>query len=648
MASDIQAATYWYSATELAGLPGLPNTHSGLVRFARRQAWATRARAGRGGGCEYPFTALPPQAQAALLLRERRQSPADPVVASQHSWTDVRRKAVWCRHAQATDAHRAIAAERHRALLAVETLVQSGMPLMQARTTLVEQMRRLGTRSTSIASLGRWAAAVDGTPRDCWLPLLLPRWQGRTAQADIPSEAWDLYRADYLRLQAPSASACYERLQRIATARSWVLPSLKTFQRRIEDIPLQVRVLARQGEESLMRMYPAQERDRSTFSALEAINADGHRFDVFVRFPNGEVGRPLMVAIQDIYSGKMLAHRYGDSESSDLVRLAFADLVRDYGIPTHAWLDNGRSFAAKMLTGGARTRYRFRVRDEDPTGILVGLGITIHWATPYHGQAKPIERAFRDLCETVAKHPAFAGAYTGNSPTAKPEDYGTRAIAWDEFMRVCDAEIAAHNARSGRRTKVCAGRSFDATFAESYAASPIRKATPEQQRALFLAAESVAASRTDGSVHLLGNRYWTEALTAYAGLRVIVRFDPQHLHQAVAVYDVSGVYVGDADYMVGVGFADQAASREHSRAKSQWRRAAKQQLAAERRMAASEVAAQMPAPTPPELPQARVVQGVFRATGESRPMQATPEVQGPSALDRMMLAQIRRMKAESI
>ncbi|HOK71525.1 MAG TPA: hypothetical protein PLM83_08745, partial [Bacillota bacterium] len=34
----------------------------------------------------------------------------------------------------------------------------------------------------------------------------------------------------------------------------------------------------------------------------------------------------------------------------------------------------------------------------------------VHWTTPYHGQSKPIERAWKTLCEEVSKHPKFAGA----------------------------------------------------------------------------------------------------------------------------------------------------------------------------------------------------------------------------------------------
>src|SRR3546814_18980730 len=108
--------------------------------------------------------------------------------------------------------------------------------------------------------------------------------------------------------------------------------------------------------------------------------------------------------------------------------------------------------------GGAKTRIRFKVRDEDPTGLLVALCFTNHWAKPYRGQSKPIERGFRDLCDAVAKHPAFEGAYTGNRPAAKPENYGSKAVDLDTFLAVWNEGMAAHNKRPGRRTEKAMGR----------------------------------------------------------------------------------------------------------------------------------------------------------------------------------------------
>ena len=79
-------------------------------------------------------------------------------------------------------------------------------------------------------------------------------------------------------------------------------------------------MLAREGLEKLERMFPPIIRDRSEFHALQAVNADGHRWDVFVSFPDKQKPiRPLMLAIQDLYSGKILAWRIAENEGADTV-----------------------------------------------------------------------------------------------------------------------------------------------------------------------------------------------------------------------------------------------------------------------------------------------------------------------------------------
>jgi hypothetical protein len=173
---------------------------------------------------------------------------------------------------------------------------------------------------------------------------------------------------------------------------------------------------------------------------MQVVNVDGHKFDVFVQSEDGHIDRPVMVGIQDVYSRKLLAHRIGETENTILTRMVFADLFRDYGIPPHALLDNGRAFASKALTGGAKTRFRFKIKDTDQLGVLPSLGVNVRWTLPYRGSSKPIERAWRDLCEDIAKHPAVAGAYTGNKPDAKPENYRDRAIPIAEFSCPCRAQ----------------------------------------------------------------------------------------------------------------------------------------------------------------------------------------------------------------
>jgi hypothetical protein len=55
--------------------------------------------------------------------------------------------------------------------------------------------------------------------------------------------------------------------------------------------------------------------------------------------------------------GKLLGWRLGETETAAVARLAFADVVRDFGIPGHVYLDNGRAFASKNMTGGVATRF---------------------------------------------------------------------------------------------------------------------------------------------------------------------------------------------------------------------------------------------------------------------------------------------------
>lgn len=610
---------------------------------ASRESWLYETVPGRGGQRRmYALADLPTDVQAALLLQQR-PVPINATCARSPVWTEARIASVWQRWENVGDAMQNVARQRLKALHAVEALERSGTRKMNARAIVGAQMQREGHKGASAGSISRWQAEVKGAHRSDWLALLVPHYTGRTVTAEIPAEAWEIYKADWLRLEAPSAESCYDRLQRIAVTKDWgALPSLRTFVRRIErELPRQVRILAREGEESLMRTYPAQERDRSVFAALDGVNSDGHKWDVAVQFPDGRLGRALIVAWQDLGSGKILSWRMAESESSDLVRLAFADMVTTYGIPKHAWLDNGRAFASKYLTGGTPNRYRFKVREEDPVGIITGLGVTVHWVTPYHGQAKPIERAWRDFCGHIAKHPSFAGAYLGNNPTAKPENYGSRAVPWDTFVSVVNSEIAAHNARLGRTGKNCNGRSFDQIFAESYATTTIRKASSEQLRTLLLAAEAVTASAQDGSVRVAGNRYWTEQLASHAGRKVVLRFDPMSLHSGLHCYALDGTYIGYADCVASVGFADTNAAREHAQARKHYRKAAKAMLGAERRMDAASVAAQLPTEIPADLPTAGVIAPLFGAAPRSAaeaaaPLRRTGTDDGPSSLDLMM------------
>lgn len=361
--------------------------------------------------------------------------------------------------------------------------------------------------------------------------------------------------------------------------------------------------------------------------------------------------RPQIVAFQDIFSGRVLSWRLDLTANSDAVLLAAGDMIEQWGIPEHVLLDNGREFAAKLITGGAPTRYRFKVREDDIPGLFVGLGCEIHWATPYAGQSKQIERVFRDWAVDIAKDPRFDGAYTGNKPTAKPEDYGSRAVPFDEFLAVVAEGVEEYNLRRGRRSEVAWDRSYAEVFAESYERAPIRKATAAQRRLWLLGAEGLRADARTGVVRLEGNEYWSDWMHSVAGERVIVRFDPADLHGSVHIYAPDNRYLGEAECRLKAGFLSIDAARQHAKARGDWLKAERAALAAHRKLTARELGGDLDAAapaTPAPAPEAKVVRPLFQARPAAPAVPAMrPEETAAQAAVVADLAARRAPKAQS-
>lgn len=604
-----------YTAAELAALalPGLKNAR--IVRLrASAEGWPSVSRPTRGGECRwYPLATLPESVQVGVAERVAQASSGGEAVSVDRA---------------ADDARLAVARERLAIVARVEAALEAGASLRDALSTVAAESE------TAARTIRRWRDRVRGLPRTEWLEALVPGWRGGGACAEVHEQAWAYFKADYLRGSKPGFRAVYRRLVDVAQKSGWTpIPSLDALKARFRrEVPHETVVLKRQGPEALARLYPAQERDRTSFRVLEAINADGHRFDVQATWPDGSIGRPVIVAFQDLRSSKIVGWRIDKTENADLVRLAFADVVSQWGVPEHAYLDNGRGFASKWITGGSRWRFRFKVREEDVEGVMGAVGVKhIHWCTPYHGQSKPIEKAFGDLCESIARHPFCEGAYTGPSPVAKPHNYGTRTVEIGAFVEHVAAQLAEHNARPKREGANVRGRSFDDVFAEGYAEGPVQRASEAQQRMLLLAAERKRVRQGTGCVYLAENRYWAPGLAPLQGQDVILRFDPHRLHDRVYVYRLDGSYLCEAECQAPVGFGDATAARDHARQRSAWVKAKRAQAKAQVQFSPSELAqmhldARIPERAAARAARPKVLRPLFGApSGPARPVESPPE-----------------------
>jgi transposase InsO family protein len=617
----------WFTPAEFAALklPFTPQTPRAIQLLADKSGWRMphnefpansngvwRKREGRGGGFEYRAAVLNIQAQARLsrILTRQEAPPAQPAIDHRD---DLVRSSVWDTYSRANDRLKTEAKRRLDALVCMQGLLDSGEEKIIAAMITAKQF------GIAERTLWNWAERTYGRPREDWLAYLVPQYAGRRAEAECDPDAWEAIKADYLRRERPPFSDCFRRLERLAGEKGWKIPSEKTLKRRLAALPQAVQVLEREGREALSRLYPAQERDKTSLHALEAVNADGHKFDVFVQWP-GEKSpvRPALIAFQDVFSGMILSWRLARGETAHAVLLAFGDLVETWGIPEHAILDNGRAFASKDITGGVSNRYRFKVKANEPDGVMTNLGVKVHWATPYHGQAKPIERSFRDMASAISRDPRLAGAWTGNTIAAKPENYASKAIPLDLFERVVAEGIAEHNTRIGRRSKVADGGSLEQAFMASYQEALIRKASPKQRELWLLAAEGVTVRKQDCTIHLFGNRYWADALTDLRNEKVIVRFDPDALHDGVHVYRLNGTFIVAAECIEAEGFLDVTAARTHAAKRKTWVKTQKALAELENSMSLDRLAELHDAAAKPaaaEPPESKVVRPIFRRGG---------------------------------
>ncbi|MDC9620106.1 transposase domain-containing protein [Xenorhabdus sp. XENO-7] len=621
----------WITAQECIGLPNLPTAPFNISNRLKKLATEDMIRRREGSKAyEFHINCLPPVARAAVLKKQGVIQVGTQQIEIKKRQTDsYSRELLWQGWNNANTSQREKARERCEAVIAVAGLLDSGIDTLTAFDSVGEAL------SMASASVRRWYYQAKPFDRSDWLAALVSQHghnlsARRKKEAECTPTAWDFFLADYLRFEQPALRTCYARLTEAAAAQGWTIPSLSSLRRKLErEVPAEQVVLLREGEHALMRLYPAQERTVLDLDAMEWINGDGYQHNVFVRWFNGEILRPKTWVWQDIRTRKILGWRTDVSENSDSIRLALADVVEQYGIPRHVTIDNTRAAANKWMTGGVPNRYRFKIKEDDPKGIIPLLGIQLHWTSVLfgrgHGQAKPIERAFSHggLGEVVDRHPALAGAYTGPNPMAKLDNYGDRVIDAETFLQVLAEGIAFWNRQPKRDTEACQGvLSFDAAFEQSYQESAIRKATAEQRHLLLLPAESVTVNNgtftlnAGGKIAARKNRYYHEQLLGIKPNKVVIRFDPQSLHESVLCYTLDGRFICAAQCIEKSGFGDTQAAREHERNRTRFVKRTKEATTAQRRMTALEVAELMPETVAPEPPETRVVE-IYRSAGNT-------------------------------
>lgn len=523
---------------ELADLPcaGLPRG-----KFPSDRKWcrlsilklgiATFEKRGLGGAALAVRIADLPADTRAALAQSRHGNAAASTDADAAAWS-------W--YAGISTKRQALAEAKLAALLAVEKYCTEGKTLTAA---IAESAAESGQATPTIH---RDRAKVRDVPRANWLPTLAKKSGAGRARVEISEEAWSFFGA-FLREAADRCplTVAYEKTAKVAKREGWAWPAYSTVHARWSEFSAGARALIKSGPKAHDATVPTRRRSVAKLQAMRVVNLDGRQADVFVEFEDGTTGRPIVIAIQDVYSRAFLGWVVAKTENSDATKAAILKVLDRYGLFDELVTDNGRAFASKKISGGAPHRFRWKSGNDEVSGLLELIGARVRFARPYSGRSKPIERGFRDVAQRIDTLPEFRGAYCGHRPDAKPEDFAGRAVPIAEFRAVYDREIAAHNAKPGRRTEMGKGKlSFDQVFAESYRQRPSRPIVPAQRRYFLFDIAYLKPHRDTGALASGGFTWWAPehqaTLLKYRNSKVRVLFDPSDRSAPVMVEDMKG------------------------------------------------------------------------------------------------------------
>lgn len=570
----------WLAAADFAKLIGITGRAVRMSCKAGLYPGARKAHTNGGEGWKIPLSCLPGEARAAWYLNQQAKTKASksPARTQQdnvsHNDTAVDqafREAMWERYEKASSGQKEKAERSFAIAHAYLALEREGLP----QSHILEELKGQFGKGASKATLWRIQQAIKGQDEGVWLPLLLPEWKGKTHCSPFTEEAWEYIKTDWGRQEQPSLKAVYRRAQKLAPERGWKIPSYDTVKARIDAIPHDQRVLMREGERALARLYPAQKRSY-TLQLHDIWCADGHKADVFVKDEAGETFRPIVMGWMDVRSRVLLGWAVAKSETADLVRRALHQAItRSNAVPREALLDNGRAFASKEITGGVPNRYRFSVKENEVLGTLPLLGVGVVWATPGHGQAKPIESFWRNLTE-MAKRSEFSQAYCGNNPDAKPEHFDRKkAVPLAVFKRVLAETIADYHTRE-HRGDAMDGKSPHAVYEALAQITPTRQPTAAQIRFCLMTAEATRLKGEEGSIQLNGNRYWSPEISGLSRASTYtVRYNPEDAQAPVSLY-LNERFICEVPIVGEVAFRNRDEAKDHANNRRAWVKSVKQ------------------------------------------------------------------------
>lgn len=211
----------------------------------------------------------------------------------------------------------------------------------------------------------------------------------------------------------------------------------------------------------------------------------------------------------------------GEGVKQAHVAQAFAAMCSAWGLPRQLYLDNGAEYGWQEMLDGFAQLGRL-------TGTVIDTRLKpVVRARPYNAPAKPIEGIFAVLEQQVLSMlPGWVG---GNRMRQKTHNVGKAPHAfpgdWEAFHHAFDQALAYYHARPQPRSAHLCGNSPNQMLSAAIAAGWMGalQVDPQTLQVAF-ASEERRQVQTGGYLSVNGKHYFADALIAYAGERLQVRF----------------------------------------------------------------------------------------------------------------------------
>lgn len=298
------------------------------------------------------------------------------------------------------------------------------------------------------------------------------------------------------------------------------IPSVSAFERKVKTIPEPVIIFYREGEKAFNDSLVCMERSKEDIHSNDIWFSDHHLMDVAVLNNRGRVFRPWLTAFFDARSNKVIAFIIRDkSADATVIKQCLRKGMEEFGVPKELYFDNGKDYREKSFN------------KDFPLSLTKQLGINQIYATPYHGQAKPIERFWETLEDRFCK---FFPTYLGKDAKKRPEDMRVtfeklkdKCPTMEQFTDLLGKHMNKYNNTPSGGIDMD-GKCPDQVYFENLA---VKNEVHDKSILRILCGTFDERTVQKNGVQYQGRFYYHTDLIAHQGEKVIINYDPSNMDE---------------------------------------------------------------------------------------------------------------------